>query len=296
MALLDEPLLSASPPRSLLAGTARSLRDLVQHRELLVLLVKRELKSRYKDSALGFVWSLMRPLAQLLIYYVAIGKFLGAERQIPSFAIYIFTGLCVWSLFSEGLSSTTTSIVDNSGLVKKVYLPRELFPLSALGSALFNFAVQFLVLLAAVLLTQPFPFITSEFWMVPLAFLGITLFTLACGLLLAALNVYLRDIKHLVEVLLLVLFWASPIVYSFTMVHDALAGNWVEQVYLANPVTIAVIGFQQGMWAAGAASSAIVWPPDMLLRLVGLIVVSVALIWFSQRVFSRLAGNFAQEM
>ena len=84
-----------------LRGSAQSLRDVWAYRELLSLLVRRELKARYKDSALGFVWSLIRPLALLLIYYVAIGKFLGAERSIPDFAIYIFTGLTAWALFAE---------------------------------------------------------------------------------------------------------------------------------------------------------------------------------------------------
>ena len=128
--LASEPLVPAGPVSGFVGGTADSVRGVWRYRELLDLLVRRELKARYKDSALGFLWSLIRPLTQLLIYYIAIGKFLGAERSIPDFAIYIFTGLTAWALFSEIITTGTGSIVANGGLVKKIYLPREVFPLS----------------------------------------------------------------------------------------------------------------------------------------------------------------------
>ncbi|MES1169688.1 MAG: ABC transporter permease, partial [Leifsonia sp.] len=89
------------------SGSWHSLREIFRHRELLSLLVRRDLKSRYKDSVLGFVWTLVRPLTQLLIYAIVIGQVLGAARNIPDFAIYVFTGLTVYSLFSEIISGTT---------------------------------------------------------------------------------------------------------------------------------------------------------------------------------------------
>src|SRR6476619_791089 len=147
--LASEPLVPAGPVSGFVGGTADSVRGVGRYRELRDLRVRRELKSRYKDSALGFLWSLIRPLTQLLVYYIAIGKFLGAERSIPDFAIYIFTGLTAWGLFSEIISTGTGSIVANGGLVKKIYLPREVFPLSVIGSAIFNFVIQFLILVAA---------------------------------------------------------------------------------------------------------------------------------------------------
>ena len=130
-------------------GVADSIREVVAQREMLGLLVKRDLKSKYKDSALGFLWSLARPLVQLLIYYVVLGQFLGAARGIPDFAVYIFTGLTAMGLFTEIAVGGTGSIIANAGLVKKVYVPREVFPLASVGSALFNFAVQLVVLLVA---------------------------------------------------------------------------------------------------------------------------------------------------
>jgi ABC-2 type transport system permease protein len=297
VAVLDEPLVSTTPPKGLLRGTAFSLRAIWSQRELLGLLVRRELKARYKDSSLGFVWSLIRPLTQFLIYYVAVGKFLGAEKGIPNFAVYIFTGLSVWTFFAEVLNTSTISIVTNAGLVKKVYLPRELFPLAAIGSALFNFGIQIVVLLIAIVLFQGPPFVTGDIWLVPIAFVVIVIFALALALFLSASNVFLRDIKHLVEVAVIVLFWASPIVYSLTNVHQLLHGNWLEQIYLANPVTIVVLAFQKGFWYAGSVGpQAAYYPPDMLVRLLLTALASVILVWIAQRIFSRLEGNFAQEI
>src|SRR4051794_24337895 len=93
------------------------------HRELLSMLTRRELKARYKDSTLGFFWSLLLPLALLLIYSIALGQFLGAARSTPDFAIFISTGLTAWGLFSERVTAGTASIVSNGGLIKKVYFP-----------------------------------------------------------------------------------------------------------------------------------------------------------------------------
>jgi ABC-2 type transport system permease protein len=288
----SQPLVVASPPRGLIAGTKYSLNALKAQRELIGLLVQREIKSRYKDSALGVVWSLFRPLVQLMIFYIAVGKFLGAERSIPEFAIFVFAGLTAWGLFYEVLQGATGSIVSNAGLIKKVYLPREIFPLAATGSALFNFGVQFVVLLAATVVLGRAP-LTLEFFYAPLAAVLLLAFAFAIGLLFSAVNVYFRDMQHLVEVLLLVLFWASPIVYSYEFVHKLLQGNWLEQIYLANPITIGVMGFQRGMWIAGTDQ---MWPPDLTLRMVLLTFLSIALVWVSQRIFARLEGNFAQEI
>lgn len=289
---LDDDLASAAPPRGLLKGTAYSVKSIFAQRELIQLLVARELKSRYKDSALGFLWSLLRPLALLLIYYIAIGRFLGAERSIPEFAIFVFTGLTAWGLFSEIISGSTTSIITNSGLVKKVYLPREIFPIATVGSAVFNFVIQLGILLIATLALGQFPF-TLDLLYLPLALVTLLLYALGMGLILSAVTVYLRDIQHLVEVLILVLFWASPIVYSFEFVRDAIGGGILEQIYLSNPMTIVLLGFQKALWISGPADA---FPPDLALRLGILLAISAVLLWVGQRVFARLEGNFAQEL
>ncbi|KQR24285.1 sugar ABC transporter [Agreia sp. Leaf335] len=279
-------------------GSASSIADIWRHRELLGLLVRREIKARYKDSSLGIVWSLLRPLVQLAIYYFAVGQILGAARSVPDFAIFIFIGITMWGLFNEILNNSTTSILNNSGLVKKVYLPREIFPFSTVGGALFNFAMQVIVLLAAILVLSTFP-LGPNLLLAPLAILSLVAFATAIGLVLSAVNVYFRDVQHLVEIATIILFWASPIVYSFTFVHKALNGNWLEQVYLMNPVTTAVLGMQKALWAEGSTATGALeqyWPPNLELRLVVTFLVSLVLLWLAQRIFARLQGNFAQEL
>ena len=118
------------PQQGLVTGTAASLRDILRYRELLVLLVRRELRARYKNSSLGFVWSLVKPVAQLIIYFVVIGKFLGAARSIPEFAIFVFSGLTMWALFNETVTGGAASIVgqlwpDQEGLSAARGLPAE---------------------------------------------------------------------------------------------------------------------------------------------------------------------------
>lgn len=297
--LVAEPLRPAGPRPGLIRGTVQSLRDIVDQRELMGLLVRRELKARYKDSVLGFFWSLARPLAMLLVYYIAIGKFLNAEYVpgrnpggIPAFAIFIFTGLTAWQLFADIVVGGTGSIVGNSGLIKKVYLPREVFPLSVIGAALFNFAIQLCVLTVATVALRQFP--TGTRWLYfLLAVLTTIVFAAALALLLSAVNVYLRDVQYLVEILIMIFFWASPIIYSWKFVSDKLGGTIWETIYLANPMTQVVLGFQRTFWVAGDGQP---YPDNLAGRLGITLGVSVILLWISQRVFSRLQANFAQEL
>lgn len=295
--LAAEPMRPAGPRAGFVTGTWRSITDLGAHRELLDLLIRRELKARYKDSVLGFFWSLAKPLAMLLVYYVAIGKFLGAEQTpgrptgIPGFAIFIFSGLTAWQLFSDIVVGGTGSIVANSGLVKKVYVPREVYPLSVVGAALFNFAIQMVILLGATVLMGSFP--TGSRWgYFVLALAVLIVWSTAIGLLLGAVNVYLRDVQYLIEILIMILMWASPILYAWKFVVGNLHGALLD-AYLANPMTQVVLGFQRALWVAGSDEPF----PDNLAQLLAVSLgISVLALWICQRVFARLQSNFAQEL
>lgn len=290
--LATEAWQSNAPRTTLFRGTGHSLREILGQRELLALLVRRELKARYKDSTLGFLWTLLRPLTTLIVYYVAIGKFLGAARSIPEFAIYIFTGLITWQLFQEIITTSTASIVTNSGLVKKVYLPREVFPLAAVGAAIFNFVTQFVVLTAAILVSGSIPS-GSRLLFIPLSIGVVLVYATAFGLMLAAVNVFLRDVQYLVEISMTILFWASPVVYSWELVAGTIDGSWLENLYLSNPVTLAVLGMQRALWVAGTDKPV---PDGLGTRMMIALAVGMVLLWLCQRLFNRLEGNFAQEL
>jgi len=276
---------------TLVHGTIASVRDIWSHRELLGMLTRRELKARYKDSALGFMWSLARPLTQLLIYYVVVGKFLGAARSIDNFAIYIFAGLTIYTLFSEIVATGTGAIIANAGLVKKVYLPREIFPLATIGSSLFNFMIQLAILLVVSVFAGTLQLGPNLLYGVA-ALLLVLIYAGALAILLSAYNVYLRDVAYLVDVVILLLMWASPIVYSWIFVKAAIPA-WALEIYMNNPVTLAVLGFQEAFWteASGGATPGFLAGRMIIAGIIGLI-----FLLFAQRAFSKLQGNFAQEL
>lgn len=289
--------LAATPFQPASAATGRgagvaAIRNVFSHREMLGLLVRRDLKARYKDSALGFFWSLIRPLIQIVIYFVVMGQFLGAAKSIPDFAIYVFAGLSALGLFTEIVVGGTSSVLANAGLVKKVYLPREVFPLSSVGSALFNFAIQLVVLLGATVLILKPPFHLQILYFVP-ALLILVIYGTALALLFSAVNVYLRDTQYLVEVVTMLLFWASPVVYSWSMVKTLIPSPAVLEIYTNNPLTLAVLGFQRAFWVAGDGME---WPGHLMMRMAIALVIGVALLFSCHRVFVRMQGNFAQEL
>jgi ABC-2 type transport system permease protein len=263
-----------------------------RHRQMLDLLIRRDLKSRYKDSSLGFVWTLIRPLTQLVIYYVVLGQFLGAARGIDDFAVYIYSGLTIYGLFSEIVLGGVGSIVSNAGLVKKVYLPREVFALASVGAALFNFLIQLGVLVAATLVTGSLIFDADLLYALP-SLLLVVVYGTAFALLLGAVNVYLRDTQYLAEVIMMFLMWASPIVYTWTMARDIMGPGPLLEVYTNNPITLAVLGFHKAFWGSGGDEP---YPADLLLRMLVALVVGLVVLVICHGVFRRLQGNFAQEL
>jgi ABC-2 type transport system permease protein len=277
-------------------GAVGQVAEIVRSRHALGLLVRRDLKARYKDSTLGFLWTLARPLTQLAIYVIVIGYFLNAAHGIPGFAIYVYTGIAAFTLFSDIVSGGTGSIIANAGLVKKVSVPRELYPLASVGGAIFNYAIQLVILLAATLALGVFPLGWDLLYAIP-GILIILLYGTALAILLSAVTVYLRDISYLMDVLLMVLMWMSPVLYSWSMVRDALTSLpggsvWIE-IYTNNPLTLAVLSLQKALWKDGVDA---VYPDYLLLRLGIAIVIGFIALVVGHWVFRRIQGNFAQEL
>lgn len=293
---LDFETIDRSKKARTTTGAVAAVKEILARRSMLALLVRRDLKSKYKDSALGFFWTLVRPVTQLVIYAIVIGKFLGAERGIPLFAIYIFAGLTIYSLFQEILTGGTGSILANSSLVKKIYMPRELFPLASVGTALFNFLIQLAVLLVASLIFGNLRF-SANFWYFFPSVLVVLTYGLALALLLSAANVYLRDIAYLVEILSMILMWGSPILYSWTMVRNTLTSSgleWLLFLYTSNPLTLAVLGFQKAVY--GLDTHGLSAPENLGTYLWVALAVGVGLLWLCHKAFRRMQGNFAQEL
>jgi ABC-2 type transport system permease protein len=289
-------------PVHLWRGTLRDVREVWQARDLLRALVARELRARYKGSMLGWAWALVRPLVMLFIYGLAIGVFLGAGRAIPQFMIFIYSGLLAWTLFSTVVSSCISSIVANGPLISRARFPRLLLPLSALVAALVDFCLQASVLTVGYLVVQDLPEPDALLWLPPALFV-LLLTALGVGLVLAAINVYIRDIAFLVDVGLQVGFWLAPVVYSYgQVVRGAEDFGWpvdlVTRLYMANPMANVVLGFQRALWppAASPEAAAFAFPGRLELRMLVFSLVAIVLLWLGTRIFVRLSGNFGQKL
>lgn len=278
------------------AHAPRKIRELFAHRQLLWLLTRRDLQVRYRGSVLGFLWTLIRPLVLLLTFYLVLGKILGAAKGIDNFGIYIFSGLTIYLLFSEALGASAGSIVDNGGLVKKIYVPREIFPLAAVGGGLFMFFMQMVVLIAAITVVGAWPDPFGLLYLIPSIVL-VLIYVLAFGLVLSAVNVYLRDVRYIVDLLLTLMMWGSPIAYGWTKVSDVIAEyhlpSWVLEVYTNNPLTLGVLGFHRALWSGGSAAD---YPDHLATRMLVAGVVGLVLLMLSHTLFQRMQRNLAQEL
>ena len=278
------------------------LAELWRYRELFVGLVRKELKVKYKESVLGFLWSMLNPATTLVVYYVVFQIILGSG--IPFFAIYLVSGILVWNLFSTALPAATGSVVGNSAIVKKVAFPREILALATVGAALVHFFFQTIVLVIFLVVFHYGPALAYLPLVIP-ALIALLLLTAALGVLLAALNVYFRDIQHLLEVGLTVWFWMTPIVYQYRLVADKRPQlAWLYR--LLNPVTPIVLTFQRAIYARpspiGKDGQAVKLLPPLatqwwyLGQVLAVIVGSLVLFAVALTVFGRLEGNFAEEL
>jgi ABC-2 type transport system permease protein len=278
----------------------RRVRELASYREVLLNLVRKELKVKYTASVLGAVWSLLNPVVFLAVFSFVVYV---TGNQMPHFPVYLLSGLLGWSLFSNSLSLGARSVVDNASLVKKVYFPREILPLASIGVTLVDFVLQSAVLLLFMLVTG-YHVHLHALWMYPLSIVTLLVFTLAVTLWVAGLNVRYRDVQHLLNLGLLVWFWMTPIVYQGALVQEFLTKNRPDtlwNLYLLNPLATIVFGFQRALYGVVTTTEpqrilpdvSLTWMAGMLLTVLA---GSLLLLAFTWRLFFHLSGDFAEEL
>lgn len=292
---------TSEPPR---LRVGRRLRVLLASREVLVNLVRKELKVKYTASVLGAVWSLLNPLVYLGVF-TFVARVLGAG--LPDFPVYLLSGLLAWNLLSASLQGATQSLVDNANLVKKVAFPHEILPLAAVGVALVDFVLQSAVLFVFVALFHGFRLPELALW--PLSFLTLLVLVVALALWLAALNVRYRDVGHLLSIGLVVWFWATPIVYASyqaKLLAQGGTGTWFGvprfALYLLNPMTDIVEGFHRAIYAVvtpGGRDAPVLfdvslgWLIGVLLATLAGSLVALRLAW---GYFFHRSADFAEEL
>jgi ABC-2 type transport system permease protein len=280
-------------------GDSGGLHNVFRQRYLLKLLVKKEVRARYHGSVLGMVWSYIQPGVRFLAYFLVIGYIFGLTRNMSHFPIHIFAGLVMVHYFTETFSSGTRSIVKNKGLVRKMSLPREMFPVSAMLVSAYHTVPQMVILLAGILITgwnpQPLDFVAGV-----LGFSIIAVFGMALALIFSAANVFFRDFQNIVATFTIFVTWSVPMIYPYDRIAKLAEGHpWAEQLYLANPIANGVLLFQQFVWVPTVEPDAefpAVMPDDLIAR--GLIVLAVCLVLLAlaQLIFTRLEGKFAERL
>jgi ABC-2 type transport system permease protein len=291
--VVDAELVSPSPEGGLIG--------VIRQPYLLRLLVRREIAKMYAASLLGLLWSYIQPAIRFGVYYLIFGVLLGVHKSVPNFAIHLFCGIVFVHYFSETFAGGTRSIWANRTLVKKMRMPREIFPVSQMVVGLYHTFPQVALLTIFCLLSG---FSTDLTGIVSglLGFVILLVFSGALALLFSAVNVYYRDFQNVVGTITQFMHFLVPMMYPITRVlkytdtHPILV-----QIYLANPVADAVILLQRFFWsgvnkANGDHGSSTTFPPHMLLR--GLITLGVCLVvlWGCQKVFSRLESKFPERL
>jgi ABC-2 type transport system permease protein len=278
------------------------LLDVFRRRYLLRLLVRKEVKVRYQGTVLGMLWSYIQPMTRFAVYFVIIGVVLGLNRSVPNFAVHIVAGMVMVHFFTEAFSSTTRSVVRNKSLVRKVGLPREMFPVASLLVTAVNIVPALVILFVVSVITGWH--ITWDF--LPSLLLGFAVVAswgFGLGLLFSAFNVYYRDFSKVVRVITTLIPWTTPMIYAFEMVAERFAGAWwALELYLANPCALAVMLSQRALWlptldgTPDAGTSVTMLAPHLYTR--GLISVTVALLFvaFAQVAFTRLEASFAEQL
>jgi ABC-type polysaccharide/polyol phosphate export permease len=269
-----------------------ALAELAESKELFVNLTLRELRGKYKRSLLGWTWSLLNPLATMVIFTVVFRFFLKVEVEpgnpsgLDVFAIFLVCGLLPWNFLSNGMSGSMGALIGNSNLIKKVFFPREILVVSNIASWVVSFVLEMGVL--AVVLLVAGNFVLP--WLLPaLALVAVqTMFVVGIGLLLSVLNVYFRDVQHLIGILLQIWFYATPIVYPISVVGEALDDSpALFTLYKLNPMVRFVEAYRDCLYDLR-------FPP--LLDSLYLVGVSVAMLALGVFVFSRLEPKLAEEL
>lgn len=202
--------------------------NVFQHKDLLINLTMKELKLKYKNSIIGFLWSFLHPILLLVVYTFAFKLII--RIQIENFPIFVFCGLLPWMFISGAISLSANSIINSENLVKKVYFPRVIIPLSVILSNFISMLINFIVLFAGLGFFGLG--LTPALFFLPLLLIPTLFFTIGLGVLFASLTVKYRDLSHLIEILFMVWFYLTPIIYKLSMIPEPY-NMYIE----ANPIT-----------------------------------------------------------
>jgi len=216
------------------------LKELWHYRELFYFFTWRDVKVKYKQTVLGFAWAVLQPLFMALIFTVFLGDVITTKVTLPlPYPVFVFSGMILWNVFSTGLSNAANSMVTNANIIKKIYFPRLIIPMSAILVALFDFIMAFIVFVPFLIFYGTF-FRLSALLFIPLALIITVLASFGIGTLLSALNIKYRDFRYIVPFLIQALLFITPVIYPGNITSNIFI-RWIVRL---NPMTAAVEAFR----------------------------------------------------
>jgi lipopolysaccharide transport system permease protein len=229
-----------SPPNKTTLGLA----ELFRYRELFYFFTWRDIKVKYKQSLLGFAWAILQPLLLMVIFTVFFGTFLGVGDKVGTipYALFNYSGLMFWGIFASGLNNAGNSMVSNSNIIKKIYFPRMIIPMSAILVAVFDFVIAFVVFLILAWSMSIYQGFTVNWIMIvilsPICVLLSIFATLGMGSLIASLNVKYRDFRYLIPFIIQVLFFLAPVIYPEDIVTEPLLKKVIALSPMYAPISL----------------------------------------------------------
>lgn len=250
---------------------------IIKYWELIKHLTLREIKARYKQSFLGFFWIILNPFFQMIIMSFVFSKIMRVSNLGVPYPIYIYVGLLPWTFFTSSLTSSTRILVDNSSLLKKIYFPREILVLSTLIAKAFDFILS-LIIFVILMFWFKVPFTPFTLLFIPI-FLIQFLFTFALSLLFSALNLFYRDIQYLLNLIITLWFYVTPILYATEFFPEKY--RWIFKI---NPMSVYINAYRQVVLTSNF--------PNWSSLSIG-IIISIVIFILSYRFFKKMEGVFA---
>jgi lipopolysaccharide transport system permease protein len=218
------------------------LSELWQYKELFYFFTWRDIKVKYKQTFLGFTWAVLQPFLMMVVFSVFFGKALNVPSENIPYPVFVFSGLLVWNVFASGITAAGNSMVSNSNIIKKIYFPRLIIPISSILVSLFDFLMAAVVFIGLILFFHVDIDAVKIISFIPLSIIVTCISTFGLGTLLAALNIKYRDFRYIIPFLVQVLLFVTPVIYPVSI----LSNQWLKYFLALNPMYAAVTLFRSG--------------------------------------------------
>lgn len=226
-------------------------KELYRYKDLFITLTWRDFKVRYAQTTIGLLWALIQPVVTLLILSLVFGKFVGVKTDIP-YILFAMTGMTIWTYFSFVMTNAGSSIIASQGMVKKIYFPRLIIPLSKAAVGLIDLAISLVLMVILMIYYGIAP--SSNAWLAPLFILMGMIAALAVGIWLSALTVRFRDFQHIVPFMVQIGLYVTPIAYPADFAMKQLP-SWAATIYYLNPMAGVIQGFRWSIFGGEAPGS-----------------------------------------